>query len=311
MFPPKLPGIAVRHSQPPTSSYPLDPDDATLPYIHDAFPATLIPRLGQARNYTMRTMGSHPTGNPTLNGAEGQEVISTTLPELGINRECVAVKRSKELPSSGANYINNHKTVMRLRGLSYSELYGSTSTRNKGDLSVDGTGRRKDKEDTFLGQVKRYKALKKIGENPRTTRSEGALDLDKEYRLPDMHPHYPRDSQSTVSGLLPSDKMNDKGHDPEVPLRHNTARDTMEDDDSVTNMPLWDKSNLDNGYRKGVVFEQRMRDVVDVYKGTPGWKPRKRNFGRKLGNVVSSNRLSQLLESKQPLKMENFYNYYP
>ena len=51
--------------------------------------------------------------------------------------------------------------------------------------------------------------------------------------------------------------------------------------------------------------------IMDRYEDTPGRKIKYKIYGRKLGNVVSSERLHQLLNSKQPLKMENFYNYYP
>ena len=57
-------------------------------------------------------------------------------------------------------------------------------------------------------------------------------------------------------------------------------------------------------------FPHAISNLMDRYENTPGRKAKCKTYGRKLGNVVSSKRLHQLLDSEQPLKMESFYNYY-
>ena len=59
-------------------------------------------------------------------------------------------------------------------------------------------------------------------------------------------------------------------------------------------------------------LEKHLNQVVANHRGTPGVQ-RTRSYrpGRKLGSIVSAERMSQLLDTNDPLKMEDCFNYYP
>ena len=61
------------------------------------------------------------------------------------------------------------------------------------------------------------------------------------------------------------------------------------------------------------ILEERLIQVVNQYSETPGLKlkEKRNNSGRTLGNVVSAQRLCELLECPDPLRMENYHNLYP
>jgi len=244
-----------------------------------------------ARYCTMRTLGQAQSPRDE----HAQNVFTPSFPHRSDPVEDLSMKRSNELPVHGTNYVKNHKSVMRLRGLTYTDLNGSTSTRHrevKGE-TTDRTPRRSlamtDREDTFLGEKNRQQALKKLGTKYKKAHSEGNIDLDTDFRLPDISSS--GGTHSSTGVLLPGEKADDR----------DVTHDLHDD--------WWNSAEKENQEKVGL--ERQLSHMMEAYKGTPGWNPKRKNFGRKLGNVCSSNRLSQLLESKRPLRMENFYNYYP
>lgn len=63
-----------------------------------------------------------------------------------------------------------------------------------------------------------------------------------------------------------------------------------------------DKDDSDN------TLSERVARIVGSHNNVPRYRKRKRR--KKLGEVVSPRKLSEMLEMKKPLKMENRYNYY-
>ena len=93
-------------------------------------------------------------------------------------------------------------------------------------------------------------------------------------------------------------------HKKEVELNASVAlRDRIEQDSA------YDSTIVDENEESEM--EKRIREMVEGYSETPGQKKKLPKTGRRLGNIVSSHRLNQLLSSDSPLRMENFYNYYP
>ena len=83
---------------------------------------------------------------------------------------------------------------------------------------------------------------------------------------------------------------------------------------AADNQPRYDMASRSsfsgNDKRNSGQLEKEFMDFVEEYIDPQGMKRKTRNYGRKLGNIVTPLRMSQLLEAENPIKMENYYNHY-
>ena len=70
------------------------------------------------------------------------------------------------------------------------------------------------------------------------------------------------------------------------------------------------RSFSENNHVNSGQLEKEFMEFMEEYTDPQGMKRKTRNYGRKLGNIVTPDRMSQLLEAETPIKMENYYNHY-
>ena len=292
-------------SQTTEYSIPLDAKDSRLPYHHSSFPEAsnaasariymASSRLATPRRHAKKgdTTGLgrlHSTGN---NGSKAQrQILDLKLPDiLAMNDEAGPHENrtSSDLPRGSARYVLNQKALLKLKGLKYEAAY----IHSRFKLDSEGTRLSRANSDIELDRsLQEYRRKK-------STLTASALDDMPEMRLPCIHMREDlREDKRSESargticsrcGLEEIGRQNTR--DPEGSTL--TEEELGTDDDTQGNM------------------EKRFNEVIEEYLETPGVKQKQRHVGRKLGDIVKPIRLIELLRAREPLKMENCFNYYP
>ena len=218
-----------------------------------------------------------------------REVVDLKLPDITLKEGAGVGKHTPrgDLPQT-ARYVPNQKALLKLKGLKYEEAYLRKRAKPEGGGSCGISQWNSEAElDKSLQQYRKKKALQPASEQ----------DNVQDLKLPCIYTkEVVRDNaeQASVRGSLCS------GCEVETVGRQNTRdpefQDEAEDEDSS---------------RANMEMENHVNRVIEEYLETPGFKHRQKHIGRKLGGVVSPVRLIELLKARDPLRMENCFNYYP
>ena len=96
----------------------------------------------------------------------------------------------------------------------------------------------------------------------------------------------------------------------DAPMRQPIAK--QNGSDNVLRLPEIDTNSIGRHHKMpDIGGENACTLLVSEYDDTPGRRSKSKYYGRKLGNICSSKKLLELLEYKEPLRMENCFNYYP
>ncbi len=256
--------------------FPLDSYPRRLPLLHDSFPAG--PKGGMPRYHTMQTMYQFDKGKRAkelITNVDASKSTNLKLPELDL------VFPDDSSPPSGRScgseistkYVDTYKSRLRQRGLTFHDAYSLKRNKTEKDTT---------KTDTAALQASKPNQMPPPLERKVTLINDRTLPKKKrsKYKV-QMKVKYFSDSDK---GIL------DDGNE----MSNSESSKTMCDETDIMNTAL----------------ERNFSELMEGYCDTQGMKKKKRNEGRKLGNIVSSQRMSQLLESENPIKMEAFYNHY-
>ncbi len=256
--------------------FPLDSYPRRLPLLHDSFPAG--PKNAMPRYHTMQTMyqfDKGKRGKELITNVDVSKNTNLKLPELDL------VFPDDSSPPSGRScgseistkYVDTYKSRLRQRGLTFHDAY--SLKRNKTDKDNSKT-------DTTISQT------------------------SKPNQIPP-----PLERRATVITDKPTSKKKRSKYKVHMKVKY-----TSDGDSSLPSGSTGiNDSNSSNGICNGNEtmsneLERNFMELMEGYCDTQGMKKKNRNEGRKLGNIVSSHRMSQLLESENPIKMEAFYNHY-
>ena len=291
-----VPIPVVMHSPEPVHTaghhFPLDTQPGRLPLLHDNFPPKS--KVGTGRSFTMFPLITYGTRDapkneiPTLKTVTKRSTAERKLPELELElREHQFPKLSQRSTQEvNTKYVDAYKNRLRRKGFDVKEVY--SVNRNRSD---------RHKTQNFEINPMESRAFEGIG-----SWKLGRKSLSE--------------SKEMAPKMKTTDKLNFKNYKAKK-RRQNQGLQRKKDKSRVKaadNQPRYDMasgssfSENDNG--KSGQLEKEFMEFVEEYSDPQGMKRKTRNYGRKLGNIVTPLRMSQLLEAENPIKMENYYNHY-
>lgn len=248
--------------------------DTSLPYMS----TTGLPVTTKSINHKLRRRSKRPT--KTTGDENHAEFLdshckkSVSLLELhvAVPSEC----SSKSLkPDHGMRYVENYKYFLRQKGLRYQEIFGHTPRKPVGA-----------KKTTPL-----------INKTANCTSPVNLVTVQSDI------------SSTAVSHTLPGLVTVDD-------LSKNTSTDStnnqhINNDDQSQTTPCKPDTDTDTALSYHTDDEGYSTDISSQYLGHSGVVKRKHQKHRgKLGQVMTQKKLKELLETQEPLKLENYYNIY-
>ena len=289
-----VPIPVVMHSPEPVPTaghhFPLDTQPGRLPLLHDSFPPKS--KVGTGRSFTMFPLITYGTKDapeneiPALKTVTKRSTAEWKLPELELELPELPKLSQRSTQEVSTRYVDAYKNRLRRKGFDVKEVYGVN--RNRSD---------RHKTRNFEINPKESKALELTG-----SRKLGKKSLSE--------------SKEMAPKMKTTDKLNFKNYKAKK-IRQDQGLQRKKDKSLVKaadNQPRYDMASRssfsENNKGNSGQVEKEFMDFVEEYTDPQGMKRKTRNFGRKLGNIVTPLRMSQLLEAENPIKMENYYNHY-
>ena len=187
-------------------------------------------------------------------------------------------------PESGRNYLENYKAVLKQRGIKYQEIFGHTPR----------------KPDQRVGRMT-SKAPVAITPLARTT-SEGVTQRSATQGTPVDFQHPKLPGIVTEADLATNADIRLAANGSDAVNMHGK---TLSSADYVNS----DAFSHGNTIEDDEVMTDRFSDILNGHSGHV-YTPRRVKKRGKLGEVMTPKRMGELLETGEPLKMENYYNVY-
>lgn len=291
-----VPIPVVMHSPEPVptagQNFPLDTQPGRLPLLHDSFPPKS--KLGTGRSFTMFPFITYGTKDApeneisTLKTVEKRSAAEWKLPELELELpEHQFPKLSQRSTQEvSTKYVDAYKNRLRRKGFDVKEVY--SVNRNRSD---------RHKTQNFEINPKESKAFDGISSRKLGGKSPGESK--------EMAPKVKTTNKSNLKVYKAKKGRQDQGLHRDNDKSQVTVADNQARYDMVSRRSFSENNNVNSGQ-----LEKEFMEFMEEYTDPQGMKRKTRNYGRKLGNIVTPHRMSQLLEAETPIKMENYYNHY-
>ena len=281
--------VVMRSPEPvPTSGqhFPLDSQPGRLPLLHESFPGKS--RFGgTGRSFTMFPLTRRKTEDVEEEKMETNQnngPAKLKLPELELDLPQhelprLSLRCTHELSSK---YVDAYKSRLRRKGLDVKEVYSFNRNKLNKDRKQNTEIRRKDTDRPE--QIGPWKF--------------GGMPLN-EYSVRTM------EKKTNHGRKLRINKKKNK-----QPQGYDMYKTTNINQQQETSKSSLSAQETEYSETTESQLEKDFKEFIEDFTDSQGMKRKTHNYGRKLGNIVSPLRMSQLLEVENPIKMENFYNHY-